>query len=188
MKRSKLLILGLVLVSTLAATPSHCQETTPGPLEMNPSAIVAGLNPDFWRMLLAVLVCGAVGGLVYELIILQGNVEWPHKLTKGEPVENPLAISKFMIDLGTLARIVIGATAAVAALLVLSPSTAFGLVATALVAGSEGTSIFRSMQDRFLAVVAKKDAIETKNVSRGQDAKIKEAWAAMTALKKKYKG
>ncbi|HET6314341.1 MAG TPA: hypothetical protein VFH60_10915, partial [Chloroflexia bacterium] len=72
--------------------------------------------------------------------------EFPEKL--------PHAVSRHVFDLGIVSRIIVGAVAAVAALLVLSPRTGFGLVATALIAGSAGTSILRSLQDRITAALA----------------------------------
>ncbi|MGA9755027.1 MAG: hypothetical protein WBV23_07775, partial [Desulfobaccales bacterium] len=100
-----------------------------------------------------------MGGIVYELLILQGNIELPHKPDQDEITEKfPYAIPKFLFDLGIFARVIIGAAAALAALLVLTPTTATTLLATSLVAGSAGTSVFRSIQDRLLAALAQKDA------------------------------
>ena len=104
---------------------------------------------------------GGMGGVVYELLILQGNFEWPHPPDPDEITDKlPYAIPKHLYDLGILARVIIGATAALAALLVLSPSSTTTLLATSLVAGSAGTSVFRSIQDRLLAALAQKDAAD----------------------------
>jgi uncharacterized membrane protein YeaQ/YmgE (transglycosylase-associated protein family) len=93
--------------------------------------------------------------VVFELLALHGNIELPHKPSDDEFSEKlPYAVSRNVFDLGIVARIIVGAVAAVAALLVLSPRTGFGLVATALIAGSAGTSVLRSLQDRITAALA----------------------------------
>jgi len=132
------------------------------------------------------LVAGAVGGVVYELLILQGNIEFPHKPVEEEMTEKyPYAIGKYMYDLGILARVIIGALAAVAALLVLSPTTNFELLATAVVAGAAGTSVFRSMQDRLMAALAQKDAADTRARVDRMSAQVDEVSKAFTDLKSK---
>jgi hypothetical protein len=184
MRKFKMLILGLVLIASVITTAANGQEAVQ-PGGINPPDLIAGLNWAFWFTLVITVICGAIGGVVYELLILQGNIELPHKPVRAETPENPYAIVKNMIDLGIWARIIIGAAAAVAALLVLSPSTTFGLIATALVAGSAGTSIFRSMQDRFVAVVAQRDVVESRNVIDRQGRLVEEAQRALDALKEK---
>jgi hypothetical protein len=189
MKRLKIFIFGLMLTIIVTAKVAYSQGATTPSKGLNPSEIAASLaDSSFWLTLLMTLVAGAIGGLVYELLILQGNIEWPHKLTEEEMTEKfPYAIVKYMIDLGIWARVIIGAFAALASLLVLSSSisTTFGLLATAVVAGSAGTSVFRSIQDRLLAAMAQKEAAETKNKARKQDIKVTEAMSAFAALKKK---
>jgi hypothetical protein len=112
-------------------------------------------------VLLLTVITGGVGGVVYELLILQGNIELPHRPDQDEITDKfPYAIPKFVYDLGIFARIIIGAAAALAALLVLTPATTTTLLATSLVAGSAGTSVFRSIQDRLLAALAQKDAAD----------------------------
>ncbi len=150
------------------------------------SSIIEGLNTDFLLVFLLALVSGAVGGLVYELLILQGRIEWPHKPTEEEKLEeSTYAITEFTYDLGVFARLIIGALAAVAAMLVFSPSTTFTMIATALVAGSAGTSVFRSVQDRLLAVVAQKDAADSKAQASAQAAKVEEISTELAAVKEK---
>ncbi|MFQ5856216.1 MAG: hypothetical protein ACE5LU_11290 [Anaerolineae bacterium] len=186
MKRKGIAIFGLLIVVSLIATTAHAQDPTPTPTSgFDPAPIAAGLaTPAFWVALLATLVAGAVGGIVYELLILQGNLELPHKLTKDEVAEkHPYAIAEYMFDLGIWARVIIGALAAVAALFVLSPSTAFGLLATAVIAGSAGTSVFRSMQDRLSAAMAQKDAADTRAKAANLGAKVDESMKAFANLK-----
>jgi hypothetical protein len=154
---------------------------------MDPVSIVGDLGSwEFWVALLITLVAGAVGGVVYELLILQGNLEVPHKATDDEVSEQyPYAVVKNLYDLGIWARIIIGALAAVAAMLVLAPSSAFGLLATAVVAGSAGTAVFRSLQDRLSVAMAQRDAANTRAAAQQQDAKVNEALAAFAELKGK---
>lgn len=186
MKHKGIAVFGLLIAVSLIATAAHAQEPTPAPTSgFDPAPVAAGFtDPAFWVALLATLVAGAVGGIVYELLILQGNLELPHRPTEEEVAEKyPYAIVKNLYDLGIWARVIIGALAAIAALFVLSPSTTFGLLATAVVAGSAGTSVFRSMQDRLSAAMAQKDAADTRAKADKQGAKVDEAMEAFANLK-----
>jgi hypothetical protein len=188
MKPSVVAPLGLLGILTFVAAAAHAQGTpSPAASGLNPAALAAGLAElSFWVVLLATLVAGAVGGVVYELLILQGNIELSHKPTAEEITEKyPYGIVQYMYDLGIWARVIIGALAAVAALFVLSPSSTFGLLATSIIAGSAGTSVFRSMQDRLSAVIAQKTATDTKAKADKQAAKTDEAMKAFSDLKKK---
>lgn len=150
------------------ATPS------PTPTGLDTALVKADLaSGGFWLTLLVALVFGAAGGVVYELLILQGNIELPHRPVEGEFTERPShAVAAHMLDLGIWARVVIGSLAALAALLVVSPTNTLRLIATSIVAGSAGTAVFRSVQDRLLAALAQKDAAETKERARKQTAKV----------------
>jgi hypothetical protein len=186
MKRKGIAIFGLLIAVSLFATAAHAQEPTP-PSGFDPAPVAAGFaDPAFWVALLATLVAGALGGVVYELLILQGNLELPHKPAKEEVAEKyPYAIVKNLYDLGIWARVIVGALAAVAALFVLSPSTTFGLLATAVIAGSAGTSVFSSMRDRLDAALAQNDAANTRAAADRQNAKVDEALEAFANLKNK---
>lgn len=128
---------------------------------LNIGDLADGLDRKLGLVLLLTFVMGGLGGFVYELLILQGNIEWPHTPDPDEITDKlPYAIPKHLYDLGIFARVFIGGAAAWAALLVLSPSTTTTLLATSLVAGSAGTSVFRSIQDRLLAALAQKDAAD----------------------------
>ena len=169
-----------------AETPVPEPLPTSAPI-VDPSVVVPEFyRLSFWLAILATVVAGALGGIVYELIILQGSLELPHKLTRAEITETPpYAIAEYMYDLGILARIIIGGLAGVIAFLVISPESGFQLLATALVAGSAGTSIFRSMQDRLMATVAQRDAANTRATAGRMAAKVEEASAAFHNLKDK---
>ena len=184
--RRRVVALALFIAVSVIATGARAQTPTSAPVsEMDPASVVGDLGSwEFWVALLVTLVAGAVGGVVYELLILQGNLELPHKPTDEEISEQyPYAVVKNLYDLGIWARVIIGALAAVAALLVLAPSSAFGLLATAVVAGSAGTAVFRSLQDRLSVAMAQQDAANTRAVAQQQDAKVNEALAAFAELK-----
>jgi hypothetical protein len=83
-------------------------------------------------------------------------------------------IYKYMYDLGILARMIIGALAAVVGLWVFNPDNTFTWLAIAIVSGSAGTSIFRSMQDRLLAAMAQKDVTDLKRSIQLQASKLGE--------------
>lgn len=195
MRTTKVIVLAIVItIFALMPAVAFAQEPTPPAAAdaqaaqgLNASAVVNELGKlAFWITLLVTLVSGAVGGVVYELLILQGNIERPHKFTKEEASENyQYAIPAYLYDLGIFARVIIGALAAVAALLVLSPATAFGVISTAVVAGSAGTAIFRSLQDRMTAALAQKETADTKISARAMADKIDEVSKAFVALKEK---
>jgi hypothetical protein len=182
MKTITIAIFGLFIVVNLIATPAYAQEP-----EVNPALVASGLaDPTFWVAFVATLVAGAVGGVVYELLILQGNLELPHRPTEEELTgQYPHAITRNLYDLGIWARVIIGALAAVAALLVFTPATTFGLLSTAVVAGSAGTSIFRSMQDRVSVAIAQQDAANARTIAEKQSTKVDDALGAFADLKRK---
>jgi len=188
---SKILILALLCVMLAIPTVAYAQESTPtpAPLPPNPSINSSTLISDlgtwqFWVVLLVTLVCGALGGLVYELLILQGNIERPHAPLKEEWADTPqYAITKNLYDLGVWARVIIGALAGVAALLILKPDTTSELLASAIVAGSAGISIFRSLQDRMLATLSAKETADTKAKLTDQSAKVDEAMQIVAEMK-----
>jgi hypothetical protein len=117
--------------------------------------LVAGLTPAFWSVIGIAAGFGALGGLIYELILLRGAVEWPHRPRDEEVPKVPYIEARHLWSLGVTSRLVIGAGAAVAVMAVVTPDTTLKLVATSLIAGSAGTSVFRSMQDRLIATLAR---------------------------------
>jgi hypothetical protein len=186
MKRKRLIAVSVITGIGLACTQALSQGPTPATTPLDPNSIASSFKDwAFWITLLATIVSGALGGIAFELMVLQGNIEMPHKYTSQETEEKfPYAISRYLYDLGFVARIIIGALAAVAAWVVLSPQTAFSLLATAIVAGSAGTSILRSLQDRLLAAIAVKEAAETKAKAVQQNSKVEEAMKAYSGLKR----
>jgi hypothetical protein len=164
-----------VLTTTSSAAP-----TAKGP---DLAAVVRDVrDPNFRQVLFIALLFGGLGGLVYELLVLQGQIELPHKTTAEDAVQGTqIAIWRFTFDLGIFARLIIGAFAAVAILWVLSPPSGFALLATSLIAGSAGSSIFRSLEDRLLAVVSQKDAQDTRKKADTLNAKVEAAEKSITS-------
>jgi len=137
------------MLSSLCAFLIQAQDTAGA----QAGAIDFGAFP--WIQVVVTLLAGAAGGLVYELIILQGAVEHGHALAQGEVnVPLPHAVAANAYDWGVWARLIIGALAAVAVQLVFTPETWITLVATSVVAGSAGISVFQSLQNRLLTSIA----------------------------------
>jgi hypothetical protein len=120
-----------------------------------------------WAALLLTVVAGAIGGMVFELLSLHGNVEMPHKYQDNESTTNtsgnsptqdftlaPYAVAMYMYDLGILARMLIGAMSALVVLLVVTPPDPVQLIAASIIAGSAGSSIFSLLRERLLATLA----------------------------------
>lgn len=122
----------------------------------------------FWAVLTAAL-CGAVGGLTYELLITRfndsGMLELPTEL---QPTG---ARHRRYADLGYGASIIIGAVASVSFLYFLPPETVttipakgdpvvtrvydvFKLIPAALLVGTGGPSFLAAMKERLLKVIA----------------------------------
>lgn len=194
-KRITLIILlfavSLIAITVYAQDSTLTPSSTPTPSQALP---ISGVDLSFlakhlvdiyfWIALLTTLVAGAAGGVVYELLILQGNIELPHKPIVEEMTEKyPHAIGQYIYDLGIWARVIIGAMAAVAALLFLTPESSFELLATAIVAGSAGSSIFSSMQHRLSATIAQRDVTILKSIVAEQRAKVDEAKESINDLK-----
>lgn len=183
----RVMLMLVIIAISLSISMVHAQDTISvvdkGFTEPRP--IEGALDALFWRTLIIALVAGALGGMVYELIILQGNIELPHCAKEGETSEKyPHAIVKHMYDLGIIARIFVGALAGVIILLVFSPSTILGLVAISVVAGSAGMAVFSSIQDRLFAALAQKDAADTRSKAQQGKGKLSEAITHLEGFKK----
>jgi hypothetical protein len=125
------------------ATPTRAVGSPSGGLD-TASLANTMTQGDFRLILILTLVFGALGGLVYELMVLQGSVEQPHRVQAGG----------WVYDLGVIGRMLMGAMAAVAALFVISPEDAYKLVAVSVIAGASASAIFKSLQARVEAMVA----------------------------------
>jgi len=148
-----LLLTPLTLAQAPVPTATPAPRLTPvpsqaaGPLDTRALAEAMAQN-DFKIVVLVTLVFGALGGLVYELLVLQGSIETPHREADGS----------WVLDLGVLGRMLMGAMAAVAGLYVATPDTPYKLVAVAVVAGVSASAIFKSVQSRVETIVAQQQA------------------------------
>lgn len=158
------------------------------------------LDPELWFTFFLSALFGAIGGFVFELLNLQGNYEKKHDPTEDElAAKFAYASAKNVVDLGVLARLIIGAAAAPPAIVLLRPvidNSAFALLALSVVAGSSGTAVFRSLQDRLLVGIAQKERDEAKAVAKLQEfelnasliqPKLEQATAAFNKIDKTIK-
>ncbi|TAD93182.1 MAG: hypothetical protein EAZ98_23725 [Oscillatoriales cyanobacterium] len=201
MKRIKCILIGLFLASNIGVTDAYAQSNKPSPQASPPALSTQGAqtdwdvetiiksksldNPKFYVVLLVTLIAGGVGGIVFELLNLQGNIELTHAPTEDEfAAKLAYATPKNVTDLGIFARIIIGACAAVPAMVVIEPASVLSLLAMSLLAGSAGTAVFRSLQDRFLLAITQQEAREQKIEihQKNKTAKIDKAIAAVETL------
>ncbi len=189
MKRIKCILIGLFLASSIGITDACAQSDKPSPpaslpalstqaqTDWNVEVIVKSKsldNPKFYVVLLVTLIAGGVGGIVFELLNLQGNIELPHAPTEDDfAAELAYATPPNVIDLGIFARIIIGALAAVPAMAYIGPTSVLTLLAMSLLAGSAGTAVFRSLQDRFLLAITQQEANEKKRKIRRKNNSVK---------------
>lgn len=201
MKRIKSILIALFLASSIGVTDAYAQSNKPSPSAnlSEGSTQVAQTNwdvkvilesksldnPKFYVVLLVMLIAGGVGGIIFELLNLQGNIELPHAPTEDDlAAELAYATPPNVIDLGIFARIIIGALAAVPAMAYIEPASVLTLLAMSLLAGSAGTAVFRSLQDRFLIAITQQEASEKKRKIKQKNniAKMDKAIAAVENL------
>jgi hypothetical protein len=126
----------------------------------------------FWA-----LVFGGLGGLVFELLRLRGLLPLPHLYPEGQLPTTDLFKAdsyirpKRVLDLGFMARVFVGAMAALAVLLVISPPERMQFIAATILAGSAGASIFDSLRARLTASLAVADAAEVR--MKSQDLQVR---------------
>jgi len=137
-------------------------------------AAAATAGTDKVAMLWIAPVFGAIGGVIYELIALEGNIEWPHKTEDSEAPQAGFAYAKpkFLYDLGIFARIIVGGMAAVTVYWALPPEQGIKLVAVSLIVGSAGTAVFRALQDRVIAALKTAKLEVVKDGLREMDAAL----------------
>src|SRR4028119_285578 len=117
MKRIKSILIALFLASSIGVTDACAQSDKPSPPASPPvgSTQVAQTdwdvdvilnsksldNPKFYVVLLVMLIAGGVGGIVFELLNLQGNIERPHAPSEDEMAAKlAYATVDNVIDLG----------------------------------------------------------------------------------------
>jgi hypothetical protein len=139
----------------------------------------------FWLFLLVVAAFGAFGGVIYELLVLKGRLQLPHRAEGTEVEDLQGAAARYLYDLGTLARILIGAAAAIVVVWVLGleANGATGVIAGAIVAGATGIAVFRSLQDRLIAMLATRDLVQTQSRAAAQTRTVEEINAEFEGLK-----
>ncbi|WP_293155958.1 hypothetical protein [Microcoleus sp. bin48.metabat.b7b8b9.023] len=203
MKRIKSILIGLFLVSSIGVTDACAQSNKPSPSASVPARSSQAVqtdwdvevilksksldNPKFYVVLLVTVIAGGVGGIVFELLNLQGNIERPHAPSEDElAAKLAYASVENVIDLGIFARIIIGASAAVPAMVFIKPDSVLLLLAMSLVAGSAGTAVFRSLQERLLIAITQQEASEQKRriKQKNNNAKMDKAIAAVETLEK----
>jgi hypothetical protein len=178
---------GLHLASALAQTSTPVPPAAASHVagSFDPATLAASfVDPWFWVTLLATMIAGAAGGVAFELLTLQGNIELPHRPADDELTQDfPYARGRQLYDLGIVARLLLGGIAAVAAMFVLTPETTFQLLASGIIAGMAATAVLRSLQDRLVAALAVTEAAETREAAARQDAKVREATARFAEIK-----
>jgi hypothetical protein len=142
------------------------------PTSGSPSVLDEWKSWGYWLLLLLVLVFGAGGGVIYELLSLGGRLERPHATTADEMSEE--------LE-GTLA----GQLLVVFWLLNLQEQGATAVLAGALLAGATGGAIFRSLKDRLLAALAGRELAQTRELAAQQSLKVAQLDQAFTQLKGK---
>jgi hypothetical protein len=121
-------------------------------------AVAADLaSGGLWGCIFLAIVFGALGGMVYELVFLDGTIKLPHARKPDDPVSNPAV--KFspadkLYDLGFLARVFIGGLAAVAVLFIANPDSGIRFLAISVIAGSTGMALFQTAQARMQAAAS----------------------------------
>jgi len=132
---------------------------------LDPSATIPGGFANWWTAFWFVLMFGALGGIVFELLRLRGGIVIPNMLSLDQLNKNRVLYEQDgyvtpskAYDLGVVARVFVGAMAALAILLVITPATPLKLFASAVIAGSAGASIFDMLRARLQASLAIADA------------------------------
>jgi len=130
---------------------------------------------DFWILIATAAAFGAIGGLIYELLLpvrrRTGMIELPNIVRSGAKPR--------WVDLGFIASVIVGAVAAVAILFIFPPEISvtvdvdgvstttksydlIKLVGLSLITGSAGGSFIAAMQARVLVQVKDAEAASTK--------------------------
>lgn len=171
---------------TATMTPTASPTSIPRPSNPPGPFDSAKVSAEIWslpfmQVLIAVLLFGALGGFVSELVTLAGNYEKPHRSTPetDKDLGDSVASPHHLQDLGVWARVIVGALAGAASLyFATDPTSAARIVSTALVAGSAGTAFFKALQNRITAIQAATDAAVTRTGLAQQTAKVEQALSA----------
>jgi hypothetical protein len=111
------------------------------------AAVASGfLDPRFWFTLGVMLLFGAFGGISYELLLLKGVIELPHRGNPSTDLANP-----HLVSLGIVGRAIVGAAAAGSMLLVASPNSPQTAVALAITSGIGSQALIRLLRKQLVA-------------------------------------
>lgn len=132
---------------------------------------------DYVTVIALAAIAGLVGGLVADLLLVRGKrsgvIEFPQRLPGG------------MFDLGTLATLIVGAVAAVAAMYLFPPQTVtvqaadgtsatvirydvVKLLALSLIIGSAGSAFLAAAQARVVAAAKEQQVEDVQNVAEAE--------------------
>jgi len=104
-----------------------------------------------WVTVLALMICGAFGGVAYELLLRGGTIELPHRVRPDSVGRNfTHAPAESLIALGVVGRALVGAAAALSVLLVVAPSSAHATLALGVTAGAAAPALIRLMRRQLL--------------------------------------
>jgi hypothetical protein len=130
--------------------------------DLDTAVLTAGLlDAGLWLTLGTAAAFGALGGVVAELLSLHGNIELPHRIKRGAVSikRSRFADPRNEVDLGIVARMLLGAAAGLALLSIYAPTGPTALVVNALIAGSAATGVFRLVQGRLLGARGQGSAV-----------------------------
>ena len=108
------------------------------------------MNLRFWFSLMIVLLCGAFGGIAYELLLRGGAIELPHRVRAEEAKRYTHAPAHTLIALGIFGRAIVGAAAALTLLFVVAPTTAHSAIAMSVTAGAAAPAMIRLMRKQLM--------------------------------------
>jgi hypothetical protein len=139
---------GAPVVGATVVAATHWPEAGLAP------AVAAGfLDSMFWFAFAMTVAFGAFGGLVYELLLRQGTLELPHRVTtQAEMAQHTHAPAHTLIKVGTLGRGVVGATAAVIVISIVPVGTPHAAAAVALTAGAAAPTLIRLVRKHLIVV------------------------------------
>jgi hypothetical protein len=109
------------------------------------------MNLRFWLTILVILLCGAFGGVSYELLLRKGAIELPHRVqpdSVGRAYTH--APPNTLIAFGIVGRALVGSAAALCILLVAAPGTAHAVIALSVTAGAAAPALIRLMRKQLL--------------------------------------
>jgi len=108
------------------------------------------MSPRFWFALTILMICGAFGGVAYELLLRGGAIEMPHRVRAEDARQFSHVPARSLFALGIFGRAIVGAAAAVTLLFVVAPTTAHSAVAMSVTAGAAAPAMIRLMRKQLM--------------------------------------